>query len=162
MTETAAAPDPAADEAGEAIAGVQAHLDRGDPLLAYDLAQGALARWPGHVRLRQLQGLALARSGDEAKTMLAAVNKVFAAMAAHDPAQVKAVVEDDAVFINDQHANTWLALKNQPEFVGYLITSLGKLNPLVFGRLGICGYPAIPKEDCHRMVQSVRKRLNRI
>ncbi len=67
MTETAAAPDPAADEAGEAIAGVQAHLDRGDPLLAYDLAQGALARWPGHVRLRQLQGLALARSGDVAR-----------------------------------------------------------------------------------------------
>ncbi len=67
MTETAAAPDPAADEAGQAIAGVQAHLDRGDPLLAYDLAQGALARWPGHVRLRQLQGLALARSGDVAR-----------------------------------------------------------------------------------------------
>lgn len=38
-------------------------------------------------------------ASDEAD-VLAAVNKVFAAMAAHDPAQVKAVVEDDAVFIN--------------------------------------------------------------
>lgn len=51
----------------EAVAAVQAHLDRGDPLIAYDLAQGALARSPGHVRLRQLQGLALARSGDVAR-----------------------------------------------------------------------------------------------
>lgn len=37
---------------------------------------------------------------DEAADVLAAVNKVFAAMAAHDAAAVKAVVEDDAVFIN--------------------------------------------------------------
>lgn len=64
MADPTAAPDPAADEA---VPGVQAHLDRGDPLLAYDLAQGALARFPGHVRLRQLQGLALARAGDVAR-----------------------------------------------------------------------------------------------
>ncbi len=67
MNDPISAPDPAADEAGKAVSGVQAHLDRGDPLLAYDLAQGALARFPGHVRLRQLQGLALARAGDVAR-----------------------------------------------------------------------------------------------
>jgi tetratricopeptide (TPR) repeat protein len=67
MTEPIATAEPAEAEAGAAAAGVQAHLDRGDPLLAYDLAQGALARWPGHVRLRQLQGLALARAGDVAR-----------------------------------------------------------------------------------------------
>lgn len=67
MTDPTPAPDPAAAEAGTAVSGVQAHLDRGDPLLAYDLAQGSLARFPGHVRLRQLQGLALARAGDVAR-----------------------------------------------------------------------------------------------
>jgi len=40
------------------------HLRRGEPLQAYNAAQSGLARWPDHVRLRQLQGLALARSGD--------------------------------------------------------------------------------------------------
>ena len=35
----------------------------GDPLRAYDLATEGLTRWPGDVRLRQLQALALATSG---------------------------------------------------------------------------------------------------
>jgi class 3 adenylate cyclase len=39
------------------------HLKAGEPLLAYDVVSGALARSPDDVRLRQLQGLALARSG---------------------------------------------------------------------------------------------------
>ena len=39
-------------------------LNRGEPLLAYNAAQAGLARWPGAVRLRQLEALALARSGD--------------------------------------------------------------------------------------------------
>lgn len=39
-------------------------LHRGEPVLAYDAAQSGLLHWPDHVRLRQLQGLALARSGD--------------------------------------------------------------------------------------------------
>lgn len=40
------------------------HLRHGEPLSAYNELQPALERWPGHVRLRQLQALALARSGD--------------------------------------------------------------------------------------------------
>jgi class 3 adenylate cyclase len=36
----------------------------GDHLLAYDVAEAGLECWPGDVRLRQLKGLALARSGD--------------------------------------------------------------------------------------------------
>ena len=38
-------------------------LRQGEPLLAYDVVSEALAKWPDDVRLRQLQGLALARSG---------------------------------------------------------------------------------------------------
>ena len=38
-------------------------LAQGEPLLAYDVVTGGLATWPKDTRLRQLQGLALARSG---------------------------------------------------------------------------------------------------
>jgi class 3 adenylate cyclase/tetratricopeptide (TPR) repeat protein len=38
-------------------------LAQGEPLLAYDIVSEALAKWPHEVRFRQLQGLALARSG---------------------------------------------------------------------------------------------------
>jgi len=40
------------------------HLRQGEPLSAYNALQPGLERWPGHTRLRQLQALALARSGD--------------------------------------------------------------------------------------------------
>ena len=47
-------------------------LAQGEPLLAYDTIREALTIWPGDVRLRQLQGLALARSGatESANTIL--------------------------------------------------------------------------------------------
>jgi class 3 adenylate cyclase len=38
-------------------------LRNGEPLLAYDAIEQALDEWPGDCRLRQLRGLALARSG---------------------------------------------------------------------------------------------------
>lgn len=38
-------------------------LAQGEPLLAYDMATAGLLTWPKDTRLRQLQGLALARSG---------------------------------------------------------------------------------------------------
>src|ERR1700759_4740530 len=38
-------------------------LGQGEPLLAYDVAVEALSLWPADVKLRQLQGLALSRSG---------------------------------------------------------------------------------------------------
>lgn len=47
-----------------AIAAIELNLERGEPLLAYNEAQDGLERWPGNARLRQLQALALARSGD--------------------------------------------------------------------------------------------------
>ena len=50
-----------------AVAACQRHLERGEPLPAYNEAQAGLAQWPGHVRLRQLQALALARSRDTAR-----------------------------------------------------------------------------------------------
>lgn len=53
---------PDAPEAAAALA--ERHLRQGEPILAYNATQAGLARWPQHLRLRQLQGLALARSGD--------------------------------------------------------------------------------------------------
>ena len=49
-------------EASVALA--ERSLGRGEPLLAYNAAQAGLKQWPQHPRLRQLQALALARSGD--------------------------------------------------------------------------------------------------
>jgi hypothetical protein len=57
-------PDEPQDSPDAAAAAAERQLRRGEPLLAYNEAQAGLARWPDHVRLRQLQGLALARSGD--------------------------------------------------------------------------------------------------
>ncbi|MDP9187559.1 MAG: DUF4071 domain-containing protein, partial [Verrucomicrobiota bacterium] len=47
-------------------------LAQGEPLLAYDVVTAGLATWPRDTRLRQLQGLALARSGatDRANAIL--------------------------------------------------------------------------------------------
>jgi hypothetical protein len=60
--------DPAEHESAAtpaaAVARAEESLHRGEPVLAYNAAQSGLVQWPGHVRLRQLQGLALARSGD--------------------------------------------------------------------------------------------------
>ena len=52
------------DSPEAAIEAAERHLQHGEPLSAYNAVQPALERWPGHVRLRQLQALALARSGD--------------------------------------------------------------------------------------------------
>jgi class 3 adenylate cyclase len=48
----------------EAIDAVDGHLRHGEPLLAYNAVQEGLALWPESLRLRQLKGLATARSGD--------------------------------------------------------------------------------------------------
>ena len=52
------------NSAEAAVALADRHLHQGEPILAYNAAQAGLAQWPQHLRLRQLQGLALARSGD--------------------------------------------------------------------------------------------------
>jgi hypothetical protein len=51
-------------EAQSGIASVEHYLRQGEPLLAYNAVQEGLRVWPGNLRLRQLKGLALARSGD--------------------------------------------------------------------------------------------------
>ncbi|HEY2683325.1 MAG TPA: tetratricopeptide repeat-containing protein [Steroidobacteraceae bacterium] len=48
----------------DSIEAVEAHLRQGEPLLAYNAVQKGLALWPQNLRLRQLKGLATARSGD--------------------------------------------------------------------------------------------------
>ena len=52
------------DSANAAVRAAEHDLERGEPLLAYNTAQSGLQQWPEDVRLRQLQALALARSGD--------------------------------------------------------------------------------------------------
>jgi class 3 adenylate cyclase len=65
------------DSADGAVAVAEQALEKGEPLLAYNGLQEALARWPEHTRLRQLQALSLARSGDTARA-----NEMLAALAA--------------------------------------------------------------------------------
>jgi hypothetical protein len=48
----------------EQVAEAERLLQQGEPLLAYNVADAGALRWPGNVRLRRLQALALARSGD--------------------------------------------------------------------------------------------------
>ncbi len=54
-------------DARTASEAAKALLGHGEPLLAFDLTAEAIARWPDDVRLHQLQGLALARSGAREK-----------------------------------------------------------------------------------------------
>ncbi len=55
------------DSANAAVRAAEHDLERGEPLLAYNTVQSGLQQWPEHIRLRQLQALALARSGDIAR-----------------------------------------------------------------------------------------------
>jgi hypothetical protein len=57
-------PSVSPQEPGTAIATVEGLLRQGEPLLAYNAVQDGLQKFPGNLRLRQLKGLALARSGD--------------------------------------------------------------------------------------------------
>jgi class 3 adenylate cyclase len=50
-------------DANEVISRAEKFLGQGEPLLAYDVIHEGLTSWPQDVRLRQLQALALARSG---------------------------------------------------------------------------------------------------
>lgn len=59
--------DRIADTADAVAAAAEGHLKRGEPLLAYNDVQQGLQQWPEDARLRQLQALALARSGDIAR-----------------------------------------------------------------------------------------------
>ena len=58
--------------ANEAVRRAEDFLHRGEPILAFNAAQAGLQAWADHARLRQLQALALARSGDaeHANTLL--------------------------------------------------------------------------------------------
>jgi hypothetical protein len=58
-----AAAERTAAQAQSAVREAEKLLRMGEPLLAYNVAQQALAERPGECRLRQLKGLALARSG---------------------------------------------------------------------------------------------------
>ena len=57
-------PPPSTESEAELIAEAERLLGQGEPLLAYNATDRGLQRWPGQVRLSQLQALALARSGD--------------------------------------------------------------------------------------------------
>ena len=55
---------PTPESEAEFVANAERLLRQGEPLFAYNMADTGLQRWPGHLRLRQLLALALARSGD--------------------------------------------------------------------------------------------------
>ncbi len=58
-------PEPATPQS--AVESAERMLHRGEPLLAFNAAQDGLRAFPGHLRLRQIQALSLARSGDVAR-----------------------------------------------------------------------------------------------
>jgi predicted Zn-dependent protease len=58
------AADAPEDSEKAAVESAQQLLNRGEPLLAYNAVQEGRRRWPDSLRLRQLEALALARSGD--------------------------------------------------------------------------------------------------
>jgi hypothetical protein len=58
------APPPDLPTEDTLVVQAEGFLHQGEPLLAYNAADTGLQRWPGHVRLRQLQALSLARTGD--------------------------------------------------------------------------------------------------
>jgi hypothetical protein len=62
MPNSNASPSPQLET--QAVDAVERHLREGEPLLAYNAVQEGLAAWPQNLRLRQLKGLAIARSGD--------------------------------------------------------------------------------------------------
>jgi hypothetical protein len=62
MVDSGAVPSPQLE--AQAVDAVERHLRQGEPLLAYNAAQHGLEAWPQNLRLRQLKGLAMARSGD--------------------------------------------------------------------------------------------------
>jgi hypothetical protein len=65
----------APSDAAQARESAERLLAEGEPVLAYHVVVGARGRWPDDRRLRQLEGLALARSGDteEANRVLGAL-----------------------------------------------------------------------------------------
>ena len=66
-----------ADTAGTAVAEAERLLRQGEPLLAYNIADSGLQRWPESLRLRQLLALSLARGGD-----LERANRILGELAA--------------------------------------------------------------------------------
>jgi hypothetical protein len=62
MPDSNASPSPQLE--AQSVDAVERHLREGEPLLAYNAVQEGLAAWPQNLRLRQLKGLAIARSGD--------------------------------------------------------------------------------------------------
>ena len=70
-------PPPAEPTEALLVEQAERFLHQGEPLLAYNLADTGLQRWPGHVRLRQLQALSLARTGD-----IERANRILAELAA--------------------------------------------------------------------------------
>jgi tetratricopeptide (TPR) repeat protein len=58
-------PSPGTEDA--LVAEAERLLRQGEPLLAYNVAETGLQRWPDHLRLRQLLALSLTRSGDSEK-----------------------------------------------------------------------------------------------
>jgi class 3 adenylate cyclase len=75
---------PTPPEAQSTIDTVEQYLRQGEPLLAYNAVQDGLRAWPGNLRLRQLKGLAVARSGD-----IARANQLLCQLAAEGAADAE-------------------------------------------------------------------------
>jgi class 3 adenylate cyclase len=100
-------------EAQSVIAVVEQFLRQGEPLLAYNAVQDGLRVWPGNLRLRQLKGLAVARSGD-----IARANELLRGLAAEGVADAETLG-----MLARTHKNLALASDNAADRTSHLMSA---------------------------------------
>ena len=92
---------------------VEQFLRQGEPLLAYNAVQDGLRVRPGNLRLRQLRGLAVARSGDTARA-----NELLCELAAEGVADAETLG-----MLARTHKDLALASRSAPDRASHLVSA---------------------------------------
>lgn len=95
------------------IAVVEQFLRQGEPLLAYNAVQDGLRAWPSNLRMRQLRGLAIARSGDTARA-----NELLCELAAEGVADAETLG-----MLARTHKDLALASRSAPDRASHLASA---------------------------------------
>ena len=95
------------------IAVVEQFLRQGEPLFAYNAVQDGLRAWPGNLRMRQLRGLAVARSGDTERA-----NELLCELAAEGVADAETLG-----MLARTHKDLALASRSAPDRASHLASA---------------------------------------
>ncbi len=95
------------------IAVVEQFLRQGEPLLAYNAVQDGLRAWPNNLRMRQLRGLAVARSGDTVRA-----NELLCELAAEGVADAETLG-----MLARTHKDLALACRSAPDCASHLASA---------------------------------------